>query len=56
MEFNNGKSYEKALNLSETHQIPFQKDNIDFFMINIDDVSDNEVKIYSIRINNRCVN
>jgi hypothetical protein len=55
MKFGNGKSYEEALSLSETHQIPFQKNNIDFFMITIDGVADNEVNIYQIRMNNRCV-
>jgi hypothetical protein len=45
MKFANGKSYEKALSLSETHQIPFQKENTDFFLVTIDDVGDNEVNI-----------
>jgi len=55
MKFANGKSYEDALSLSETHQIPFQKDNIDFFMVTIDDISNSEVKIYKIWMVNRCV-
>jgi hypothetical protein len=46
MKFANGKSYEETLSSSETHQIPFQKDNIDFFLLTVDDVGDNEVKIY----------
>jgi len=46
MKFDNGKVYEESLSLSETHQIPFQKDHIDFFMININDVGDREVNIY----------
>lgn len=43
MKFDNGKSYEEPLSLSETHQIPFQKDNIDFFMLIIDDIDDRQV-------------
>lgn len=50
MKFHNGKSYEEVLNLSETHQIPFQKDNTDFFMLTIDDIGDNEVKNIFIRL------
>jgi hypothetical protein len=46
MKFANGKSYEEALSASETHQIPFQQDNIDFFLVTVDDVGDSEVKIY----------
>jgi len=46
IKFTNGKSFEEALSSSETHQIPFQKENIDFFMVTIEDVRDNEVKMY----------
>ncbi len=53
MEFANGKSYKDALCLSETHQIAFQKDNIDFFMVTIDGIGNTEVKY--CRMINRCV-
>ncbi|CAF4154933.1 unnamed protein product, partial [Adineta steineri] len=43
IEFANGKSHEEALHSSETHQIPFRKDNIDFFPVTIDNVNDNEI-------------
>ena len=43
MNFADGKSYEEALHSSETHKIPFQKDHLDFFVMNIDDVKDSEV-------------
>jgi hypothetical protein len=43
MKFANGKSYEEPLNSSETHRIPFQKDNIDFFLVTVDDVGYSEV-------------
>ncbi|CAF1083007.1 unnamed protein product [Adineta steineri] len=46
IEFANGKSYEEALHSSETHQIPFQKNNIDFFSVTFDNVNDNEVTSY----------
>jgi len=46
MKFANGKSYKDSLSLSETHQIAFQKDNIDFFMVTIDDIGDTEVKYF----------
>jgi len=55
MKFNNGKVHEEGLSLSETHQIPFQKDHTDFFMVNIDDVGDNEVNIHKIRMINKSV-
>ncbi len=48
--FANGKSHEDSLYLSETHQIAFQKNNIDFFMITIDDMGDTEVKLLMINI------
>lgn len=46
MTFANGKSHEDALSLSETHRIAFQKGHIDFFMISIDHVGDNEVTYF----------
>jgi hypothetical protein len=46
MKFANGQSYEDSLSLSETHRIAFQKDNIDFFMVTIDDIGDTEVKYF----------
>jgi hypothetical protein len=48
MKFANGKSYTDALSLSETHQVAFQKDNTDFFMVNIDDVGNVEVKYFQL--------
>ncbi|CAF2761699.1 unnamed protein product [Rotaria sp. Silwood2] len=43
MNFVNGKSYEEVLSSSETHKIPFQKDNIDFFLVVIDNIGDTEI-------------
>ncbi|CAM4771263.1 unnamed protein product, partial [Rotaria magnacalcarata] len=40
MNFANGKSYEEVCISSETHQIPFQKDNVDFFLVFLDNIDD----------------
>ena len=46
MTFNNGQIHEEILRSSETHQIPFQKDQIDFFPITIDETTKNEVSFF----------
>ncbi|CAF1271668.1 unnamed protein product [Rotaria sordida] len=53
--FTNGKSYEEALSSSETHQIPFQKDNIDFFLVVIDNIGDNEISNVKICFVNKSI-
>lgn len=44
MTFNNGKILEEELSTSETHQIPFQKDQIDFFTLSINEPAKSEVR------------
>ncbi|CAF1208147.1 unnamed protein product [Rotaria sordida] len=53
--FTNGKSYEEALSSSETHQIPFQKNNIDFFLVVIDNIGDNEISNVKICFVNKSI-
>jgi hypothetical protein len=47
MRFSNGTSHEEVLHSSETHRIPFQNDQIDFFLVPIDhsEVTLNELKV-----------
>ncbi|CAM4812506.1 unnamed protein product [Rotaria magnacalcarata] len=48
MNFANGKSYEEVCISSETHQIPFQKDNVDFFLVFLDNIDD--TKVSSVKV------
>ncbi|CAF1294409.1 unnamed protein product [Adineta ricciae] len=43
MRFANDKIYEETLNSSETYQIPFQADHIDFFVISLNDVGNSQI-------------
>ena len=47
MKFSNGTSHQEVLTSSETHQIPFQNNQIDFFLVPIDrsEVTLSEVKL-----------
>ncbi|CAF3635995.1 unnamed protein product [Rotaria sp. Silwood1] len=55
MNFANGKSYNETLSSSETHQIPFQKDNIDFFLAIIDNIGDTEISNVKICFINKSI-
>ena len=50
MKFANDKIYEETLNSSETYQIPFQADHIDFFVISFNDVGNSPVSTQTINL------
>ena len=44
MTFANGKTHQQVLSSSETHQIAFQKDHVDFFLVSLDNMGDSQVR------------
>jgi hypothetical protein len=49
MTFANGKTHQQVLSSSETHQIAFQKDHVDFFLVSLDNIGDSTVRPVSTR-------
>ncbi|CAF1208293.1 unnamed protein product [Didymodactylos carnosus] len=53
LKFANGKVHNEALNASETHPIPFLKDNIDFFVLVNTNVGDCEITEAKIKLTSK---